>query len=163
YRQLGRLVDRVACGLLELDVRPGDVVSFQLPNWWHFPVLVLACNRIGAVTNPIAMSLGRREVSFILERVESAVCVVPDSFRNTLSAALRSLPFMLGLQPDDVVLMASPLGHQTGYIYGCLTPMTMGMKAIYQDHWDAHRMLQLIQDEAATWTFSATTFVIDSV
>jgi cyclohexanecarboxylate-CoA ligase len=32
YAELKRQADRVALGLLELGVRPGDVVSYQLPN-----------------------------------------------------------------------------------------------------------------------------------
>jgi cyclohexanecarboxylate-CoA ligase len=34
-------------------VRPGQVVSFQLPNWWEALVLHLAVIRIGAVSNPL--------------------------------------------------------------------------------------------------------------
>jgi non-ribosomal peptide synthetase component E (peptide arylation enzyme) len=46
YRQLVALVDQVAAGLLELGVQPGEIVSYQLPNWWQFTVLHLACARI---------------------------------------------------------------------------------------------------------------------
>src|SRR5688500_14032649 len=49
YAELKRRSDRVALGLLELGVRPGDVVSYQLPNWIEFLVLHYAASRIGAV------------------------------------------------------------------------------------------------------------------
>jgi len=82
YRQLAALVDQVAAGLLELGVQPGEIVSYQLPNWWQFTVLHLACARIGAVTNAILPILRHREVRFILERTGSRLCVIPESFRG---------------------------------------------------------------------------------
>ena len=52
YRELQAQTDRCALGLLEIGVQPGDVVSFQLPNWIEFLVLHFAATRIGAVSNP---------------------------------------------------------------------------------------------------------------
>src|SRR5262245_52483830 len=49
YAELGRGVDLIAAGLIERGVAKGDVVAFQLPNWWEFTALFFACNRIGAV------------------------------------------------------------------------------------------------------------------
>ena len=46
YRALDALATRVALSLREHGVGPGDVVSFQLPNWWEFPVLHLACLKL---------------------------------------------------------------------------------------------------------------------
>ncbi len=34
YRDLDLLSDRLAVGLLRRGIGEGDVVSFQLPNWW---------------------------------------------------------------------------------------------------------------------------------
>ena len=82
YRQLARYVDRFAGGLVDCDVRPGDVVSVQLPNDWHFAALALACARIGAVVNPLVPILRERELRYILGLTGSPVMVVPDSFRG---------------------------------------------------------------------------------
>ncbi|MFC4945105.1 AMP-binding protein [Pseudonocardia sp. GCM10023141] len=90
YGRLSELVDRFAAALLELGVRPGDVVSFQLPNWWQFTALHLACARIEAVTNAILPILRHREVQFICERLGSRVCVVPARFRGHDHAAMLS-------------------------------------------------------------------------
>jgi len=35
YAELSDRVDRLAAGLLDLGVRPGQVLSAQLPNWWQ--------------------------------------------------------------------------------------------------------------------------------
>src|SRR5262245_46070720 len=45
YGELGQLVDKIALGLLDRDVGKGDVVAFQLPNWWEFTALFYACSR----------------------------------------------------------------------------------------------------------------------
>lgn len=82
YRELDDRVDRIARGLVTSGVGPGDVVSFQLPNWWEFIALWLACGRIGACANPVMPIFRERELEFMLGLAESKVFVVPKSFRN---------------------------------------------------------------------------------
>jgi cyclohexanecarboxylate-CoA ligase len=82
YGELAALVDQAAAGLVALGVQPGEIVSYQLPNWWQFAVMHLACARIGAVTNAILPILRHREVQFILERTQSRLCVIPAHFRG---------------------------------------------------------------------------------
>ena len=71
YGELAATVDRWAAALVAAAVRPGDVLSFQLPNRWQFVALHLACARVGAVTNAILPILREREVRFICERLGS--------------------------------------------------------------------------------------------
>lgn len=82
YAELDRLSDRVAVGLARRGVGEGDVVSFQLPNWWQFTVLHLAALKVGAVSNPLMIIFRERELTFMLGLAESKVLVVPASFRN---------------------------------------------------------------------------------
>jgi len=82
YGELGKLADRVALALIECGIDKGDVVSFQLPNWWEFTVLHLACLRIGAVSNPVMPIFRQRELSFMLDFAETKLFVVPKSFRG---------------------------------------------------------------------------------
>ena len=82
WAQLRDEVDRVALGLLDLGVAPGDVVSFQLPNWIEFLVVHFAVTRIGAVNNPLIPIYRDREVEFMVRLAESTVIVVPQSFRG---------------------------------------------------------------------------------
>ena len=58
------------------------MVSFQLPNWWEFPVLHLACLKLGAVSNPLMVIFRERELGFMLDLAESKVLVVPRQFRG---------------------------------------------------------------------------------
>jgi cyclohexanecarboxylate-CoA ligase len=78
----------VAAGLWEAGVRPGDVVAWQLPNWWEGVVLCWAAWRCGAVVSPITPSLRAREVGFILNQTGARVAVVPHTFRDTDYVAL---------------------------------------------------------------------------
>jgi cyclohexanecarboxylate-CoA ligase len=63
-------------------VRPGDVVSIQLPNWIEFLVVHFAVTRIGAVNNPLIPIYRDREVGFMVALAQSKVIVVPQEFRG---------------------------------------------------------------------------------
>ncbi len=82
YSELSRHVERMAAGLAALGVKPGDVVSCQLPNWWQMNALFLACVRIGAVINPLMPIFREHELRFMLAHARSRVLVIPQSFRN---------------------------------------------------------------------------------
>ncbi|MDQ8705657.1 AMP-binding protein [Streptomyces sp. LHD-70] len=82
YGELKQEVDRCALGFLELGVRPGDVVSFQLPNRIEWVVTHFAASRIGAVSNPLIPIYREREISFMVGLAKSKVIVVPSEFRG---------------------------------------------------------------------------------
>ncbi|MGD8189429.1 AMP-binding protein [Brevibacillus ginsengisoli] len=82
YRELGKLVDRVALGLLEIGLRKGDVISFQLPNWNEFVILHFAVTRIGAISNPLVPIYRDKEIGFMVKMTESKMIVVPEEFRG---------------------------------------------------------------------------------
>jgi cyclohexanecarboxylate-CoA ligase len=237
YRQLDRLSNRVAAGLMAMGVQAGDVVSIQLPNSIAFIVLHLACLRCAAISNPLMPFLRHRELSFMLELAETKILIAPKRFRDfdyqpmieSLSAELPGLadyfllggegdrsfeqrfldrrwedehpsdrtlspdsvieilytsgttgepkgvmhtsntllsgvPFFcrrLGLSPDDVALMASPLAHQTGFIYGMIVSIALGAKCVLQDIWKPDVAARLIQDEGVTYTMASTPFLSD--
>lgn len=54
---------------------------------------------------------------------------------NTLLSIIRPYIQRLHLTEDDVVLMASPLAHQTGFMYGLVMPVMLGASAVLQDIW----------------------------
>jgi cyclohexanecarboxylate-CoA ligase len=80
---------------------------------------------------------------------------------NTLYLSARALPEALGVTDDDVMLMASPLAHNTGFMYGMSMPLMWGLKAVYQDQWDAATALRLVQDEQVTVTMGSSVFLMD--
>jgi cyclohexanecarboxylate-CoA ligase len=88
WREFGDLVARCAGGLRELGVGRGDIVAVQLPNWWEFVVTSLACNRLGAVVNPLMPIFRERELGYMLGFAEAKVFVVPKLFRGFDHAAM---------------------------------------------------------------------------
>lgn len=82
---------------------------------------------------------------------------------NTVRSGARVIDEVYGLRPADVCFMASTLAHQTGFGYGMIKPLAMGMTVVYQDLWDAEQMLDAIEHEGIVWTVSATAFAMDMV
>lgn len=240
YRALGDQVDRIATGLLRLGIERGDVVAYQLPNWWQFTALHLACMRIGAVTNPLMPIFREHELEFMLGLSEAKLLVMPGIFRghdhaamgrallpklpalhemlviggvglesfdarllgeapdtaarhafaarrpgadtviqilytsgttgepkgvmhtsNTMLSNLAPYTAALQLGADDVVLMASPMAHQTGFMYGLMMPICLGGKAVLLDVWNPGQAADLIAAEGVTFTMASTPFLSD--
>ncbi len=242
YRQLQRIVGRVAAGLATMGVKKGTIVACQLPNWWQFVALYLACARLGAIINPLMPIFRQRELRYMLGFAEAEVMVVPRLFRgcdypaliadiradlprlahllviggsgeesferrlldrrwedavdlaalfarqapspndvtqllytsgttgepkgvmhtsNTLLSILTKYQERLGLNGDDIIFMASPMGHQAGFMYGLMMGPMLGAKLVLQDIWNADQAALLIQDEAVTYTMGSTPFLAD--
>lgn len=79
---LAERVSRLARGLRGLGIGPGDVVSWQLPNWLEGVVLTFALDRLGAVSNPILTIYREREVAFVVRQARSRVLIVPGVLRG---------------------------------------------------------------------------------
>ena len=123
YRELDARADRVARNLAARGVGAGDTVSFQLPNWWEFSVLHLACLKLGAVSNPLMVIFRARELGFMLKLAQTKVLVVPARFRGFdyaqmaqgLRAALPDLRHEItvggeapGAEPFEALLAPAP-------------------------------------------------------
>lgn len=80
---------------------------------------------------------------------------------NTLLSNLQQFIRHIGLTSEDIVLMSSPMAHQTGFLYGILMPILLKTKSVYQDIWDAGFAAQRIQDEGVTFTMASTPFLSD--
>ena len=242
YRELAQMADRVAVGLSRLGVERNDVVSCQLPNWWQFTVIYLACSRIGAVMNPLMHIFRERELSFMLKHGKSKVMIAPKTFRsfdyekmvmdlkptlpdldhvvivggqeansfeallsgpaweketdaqeilmrsspgpddvtqliytsgttgeptgvmhsaNTVMANIIPYAQRLKLDKNDVVLMASPMAHQTGFMYGLMMPIMLRARAVLQDIWEPTKAVEVIRDEKVSFTMASTPFLTD--
>ncbi len=242
YRELAAVADRVAVGLSRLGVGRNDIVACQLPNWWQFTVVYLACSRIGAVMNPLMHIFRERELSFMLKHGEAKVLIVPQRFRgfdfeamaqglqpslpdlkhivvvggagansfeallsgpawedapdardiltrhrpgpddvtqiiytsgttgepkgvmhsaNTVMANIIPYARRLQLDAEDVVLMASPMAHQTGFMYGLIMPIVLKARAVILDVWEPLKAIELIRVEGCSFTMASTPFLTD--
>lgn len=82
YRQLDEKASQYAAGMVDLGIQRGDRVAVQLPNWWQWSALALACQRIGAILVPIVSSNREREVGHILDDSGAKLVVVPSVYRE---------------------------------------------------------------------------------
>jgi acyl-CoA synthetase (AMP-forming)/AMP-acid ligase II len=80
YRDVERVARRLAGGLRERGVGPGDVVAFQLPNWMEAAATFWASAFLGAVVVPIVHFYGRKEVGYILGAVRPRVFITAERF-----------------------------------------------------------------------------------
>ncbi len=242
YAELARMADRIAVGLARLGVGKNDIVACQLPNWWQFTLVYLACSRIGAVMNPLMHIFRERELSFMLQHGEAKVMIAPKVFRgfdfeqmitglqpslphlrhlvvvdgqgpnsfeallsgpewenapdardiltrhrpgpddvtqliytsgttgepkgvmhsaNTVMANIIPYAQRLRLDAEDVVLMASPMAHQTGFMYGLMMPILLKASVVLQDVWEPKKAIELIRTEGVTFTMASTPFLTD--
>src|SRR5437016_2690925 len=94
FGDLAARAERIAGALLALGVRPGDVVSWQLPNWFEGAALAVAIDRLGAVSNPIITIYREREMTFVCRQAGARVLVVPGVVRGVdhreLARAVRA-------------------------------------------------------------------------
>ncbi|QIO05848.1 cyclohexanecarboxylate-CoA ligase [Acinetobacter shaoyimingii] len=242
YQDILDTSNKIALGLKQLGVTQNDVVSCQLPNWWEFTLLYIACCRIGAVLNPLMPIFRERELEFMLSHAESKIFIVPKKYRNfdheelanKLKAKIGTLEHVIvidglgennfdqslvnhGLEKDehllqaltlhhtrpdditqviftsgttgepkgvmhssntlyaniipyakrlrlsenDIILMASPMAHQTGFMYGLIMPIELKAKIVLQDVWEVSQAIDLIQQHQVSFTMASTPFLND--
>jgi len=80
---------------------------------------------------------------------------------NTLMANIHPYAERLKLGADDIVLMASPMAHQTGFMYGLMMPIMLKASAVLLDVWDPAKAADLIRGENVSFTMASTPFLTD--
>jgi acyl-CoA synthetase len=116
---LGDVYERargVAAGLRARGIGPGDVVAFQLPNWWEAAATFWGAATLGAVLVPVVHFYGPKELGYILEESGAKALVTADAFGHldylagleTLRPALHHLDLVVVVpaDPDAVTLPA---------------------------------------------------------
>jgi cyclohexanecarboxylate-CoA ligase len=88
FNDLDALSQRLAQRFAALGVGAGDVVAYQLPNWWETVVIFLAAARIGAVANPLLPIFRERELTFILNQAQPKILCIAGRFRGVDHRAL---------------------------------------------------------------------------
>lgn len=92
-------------------LKPGDVISFQLPNWVETAVIALAARMCGLIINPIPPIYRESELAYILADCGAKLIFVPGTFRKyDHKAAVEALrPSLPALQDIVVVREAGDL------------------------------------------------------
>ena len=80
---------------------------------------------------------------------------------NTTMANIIPYAQRLRLGADDVVLMASPMAHQTGFMYDLMMPIVLKASAVLQDIWEPKQAVESIRAERVSFTMASTPFLTD--
>ena len=80
---------------------------------------------------------------------------------NTVMANIVPYAQRLRLGTDDTVLMASPMAHQTGFMYGLVMPIMLRAGVVLQDVWEPNKAIALIREHGVTFTMASTPFLTD--
>lgn len=117
YATLADDGEALARALRDLGLRPGDVVSFQLPNWYEAAVINLACAFGGFVANPIITIYRDAEVRQMLADCRAQSLFLCDTHRGYDFAAMLER-----IRPDlpDLRHVIRVRGERPGLHYGPL-------------------------------------------
>lgn len=80
---------------------------------------------------------------------------------NTMYSNLIPLSERLHMSDRDVVMMFSPMAHQTGFMYGWLLPLMLRARMVLIDVWDKSLAAHTIETDGVTWTMASTPFLMD--
>jgi crotonobetaine/carnitine-CoA ligase len=76
FRELGAAVEAAVEALFAAGLRPGGRIAVFLPNRAEYPILWLACAKLGAVLVPINAQFRSLDAAYVVERVDPAIVVV---------------------------------------------------------------------------------------
>jgi acyl-CoA synthetase (AMP-forming)/AMP-acid ligase II len=115
YAQLWAEIKRFAEYLRRQGIKPGDVVTLQLPNRIEFPVVFFSLELIGAVANKISADFRAIEVEYILRFSKSKAYVCASMFKgydylamvSELRPRLDDLSLVVCVDKVDLVDVAS--------------------------------------------------------
>ncbi len=80
---------------------------------------------------------------------------------NTLISNIHKYAERVELDSNDTVLMASPLAHLTGFLYGLMMPVVLGCPTVLMDVWDPAEAARVIEAEKCSFTMASTPFLAD--
>jgi cyclohexanecarboxylate-CoA ligase len=80
---------------------------------------------------------------------------------NTTMANIIPYAQRLALGAGDTILMASPMAHQTGFMYGLMMPIMLHTTAVLMDIWEPRKAVAVIQNENVSFTMASTPFLSD--
>jgi cyclohexanecarboxylate-CoA ligase len=107
FTEIHERIERLASHLAGMGVEPGEVVSWQLPNWRESAIVHHAALRVGAIPNPLNPIFRGRELRYVLREAKPRVLFVPGVFRRFDHGALAGRLRGEGLVEQVVTVRSS--------------------------------------------------------
>lgn len=90
YAELDEFANRAGAFLQkECGVQQGDRIATIIGNRFHFPILVMACAKIGAIMVPINVKLSPPEITYILEHSDINVLLYEMNYEEMIKEIKR--------------------------------------------------------------------------
>ena len=89
YGDLDKNVNRVANGLLNLGIKPGERISLMLSNHPDYIYLILACAKTGIIYIPLNTSLRGPSLDLLLQLADSRVLIVDAVFKDVIRDSFK--------------------------------------------------------------------------
>lgn len=111
YLDYQREVDRLACGLLALGIKPGDRVGIWAPNCYEWCLTQFATARMGAIMVCINPAYRLYELEYALNKVQCRAIISAERFKTSdyLGMLAELAPELAHCQPGE--LKAAKLPH----------------------------------------------------
>lgn len=93
----------------------GGVVSFMMPNWHETATVYMAATLAGMVAHPILPSLRDRDLTFMLEDVDSSMILVPSDIRGFSYVEMMERVVAGLAKPPEVVVARGAAGPFTAF------------------------------------------------
>lgn len=98
FRDLDIASDRMAAGLANRGVAPGDRVVVFMENCWEAVVGIFAALKAGAVLSPVNPSTKADKLAYVLNNCRARAIITQDRLTATASTAMAAAPsVMLGV------------------------------------------------------------------
>jgi cyclohexanecarboxylate-CoA ligase len=82
---------------------------------------------------------------------------------ETIARMVGKFADRYGLGPSDPILVAAPLGHAVGYLYGLQLALATRAKMVLLERWDARAAVDAVQRHRCAFVAGPTPFLIDFV
>lgn len=142
---------------LEILVSVGNGAAGE--GWQTFEQLLASANMEGPTRDLSITASDLVSLLFTSGSSGTPKGVMHDS--NTIGAMNTSVAPIYGLGPDDVILMAAPLGFSAGFVHGLRLAIFLGATLVLQEAWNADRFLELLDREKATFSMTTPTLLRD--
>lgn len=86
FTELDRRVNKLSNALIDIGMRPGDVLAVQLKNCPEYREIYLACFKAGLVVLPINFRLTAKEIEYIVNLSKPRIIITEPEYISTVAS-----------------------------------------------------------------------------